>query len=864
MAWEELFNRHKSVNSSSRVDNNYDIFDKRYRSGWSATSSWTSKIPGFSGFRSFAKNDTTSYDALNDALPVLCNSISLFDSNAKIQWAFNGTNNNPNNTLLQKYLKFNSDSNRVNETILFLNPELVFESVTSSTALTQCYDALIGDAIMGGSYMKRMNDLPNVKEFACVYAVLSGRNLQSNAMDHKSNLYVDTQSFQTNYSNFERLIDVVFSKTSLTVAYKDHKSNIVRHDGSVDARKKLKFSYDFTKDFGSKFGKQMSIKFNETLGRAAIHLFSACEQRNAEISICEKYKGASSYIFASHKVSSPEKFRSVLRKYLAKCKTEYAPSFLVSVIVDAIVWNLINQHDQIFGNKFTKVIIQSVMSNLLPSIDDLPDVSLAKCVYIVSLIQNAVSGNKDVFDDNYGDQQGNFQDEDSSESDSGESGDSESDESESGDESDSESGDESGDSEAGNEAGDFSDISKDLGNMLGALLDESENGELTDSNGESQNSEDQGEAVVVEEALKPSYSRDDSVSSDNWKNNIRKYKLPLTALDALNDLEKNKDDSKELGGNKFLEYSKNRTHIGVSPTLSAFVNKKSKMSASGYIATESPIAVNDSRAIKAIQYTDADRMKPTRFFTNPQKSMEGYNKISKNHRTYIEMIRERLRVRSLGVKGEEYSKYDGMLDEGNIWQLYDKNNEQIFMHESQPKTVDKAHISLLIDASGSMEGNRIEMARDLGVILSSALNGVHGVEFKMYGHTNNNMFDFNNGMNKIEDVSTMPAGGGTAEGEAIQYVLRESDRHRVANEREGERTNYYLFVIGDGASQVDQIRKAMNLANESGIKVCHLGIDGAYDAKYGDATYGNGRYAILPSDAVIATMVTAITRILTL
>ena len=861
MGWKEFFGIDRSVKSSSRIDNNYNDYDRKYKTGWSATSSWTSKIPGFSGFRSFSLKDNCRGEALDDALPVLCNSISLFDANAKIQWSFNESNVTTNNTLLHKFLRHNVPNNN-SETVVLLNPDLIIENATDSTALTQSYDALIGDAIMGGAYMKRLSDMENVLDFSKVYAVLCGRILMNN---HNSQLCVQTSNGSL-LDNFpvEKLIK--FNKTSLSVSLKDPRSNIVQ-DGSFTVGRKITFGYTFSKEFGKKFGKEMSFKFNNILSRSAINLFSACEQKHAEISICEKFRGATSYIFASHKVCSPDKVRKLLRKNLANSKPKMGfEDAFVSIIVDAILWNLINQNDQLFGNPFTKALIQFVMSNLLPSLTDLPDVSLAKCVYIVKFIQDAVKGN-DVFDDKYDPSNGEDQGENEGNDQGQGQGEDEGDDQGQGQGEDQGEGEDEGDDEGqgqGEDQGEGEDEGDDEGQGNGNIQSmDSADGEENESSEMSQG--EKSEENVAISASKPTYSNDDISSNQNWNSNIRNFKLPLTALDALNDLKKSIDgfefDMTQLG-----IYHKDRNHVGVSASLSAFTNTKQRIS--GYElhgATQAPIAVNDNMAIKTIQFNGANKMRTYKIVCNAKDARIAYNKIATKHRSYIDMIRERLRVRSIGTKGEEYSKFDGVLDEGNIWQLYDTNNEQIFMQENQPKVVEKAHISVLIDASGSMGGTRIDMVKELGTILSTALHGVHGVEFKMFGHAGQAIYDFNNdNHNATEEITMMPADGGTAEGEAMQYVLRESDRHRMANMRDGERTNYYLFVLGDGASNVSEIHKALKMAQDCAIKICHLGIDNAYDAGYGDKTYGNGRYVILPSDAVIPTMVTAITKLLTL
>ena len=862
MGWKDLF----GTDRYSRIDNNYNDYDKKYKSGWSATSSWTSKIPNFGGFKTFNFKDSANNlgDALDDALAVLCNSISLFNPTAKIQWSFDASSNSANNLIVNKFVrdvnKFKSPQDRDDKTnAILLNPELIINNAEDSTALTQAYDALIGDAIMGGQYMRRIASMGNAKEFACVYAVLTGRTLFMTGNGNGTMSVFDGTGKDESMGGGDTTI--IFSKTEFAVKAAGNSTY-----GGVTP---LTASYTFANPFDRKFGAMMKFNLSRKSCLDAVNLFSALEQKVAEIVITGNFRGASSYIFASHKVASPDNFRKMLRTKLAKTKPAQGVNF-TSVVVDALIWNLINQNNKIYGNAFTKSLLEFVEKELLPTFNDLPDVSLAKCVYIVKFITDAFSG-ADVFEEEYkpeNNQGANDSDSDSDEdketlqtskgSDSGEGEESEGNESEG-------SGSESGEGEESEGAGSESGIGSDSveSQYEGGASGEQDAGEI-EVNAEQDSDGNSGEGDATVEAEKPRYSHDDA-RGDNWNKNIRKIKLPLTAKDYLNDLQNNLTD--EFDYKAASQYQKVRTTAGVSPSLSPYINSKLQNTSIRCSGMDSPIAVDDSTAVKAVQFSGARRMNVRRIIGNVKENMKAYSKIENMHSRYIDMIRERLRVRSIGIKGEEYSKYDGVLDEGNIWQLYDKNNDQIFMQENQPKVVEKAHISVLIDASGSMSGTRINMARELGVILSSALRNVHGVTLSLYGHSCSTIYNFNNkpDLNSVEDIVSMPADGGTMEGEAIQYVVREADRHRNENERnDGERTNYYVFVLGDGASNVSEIGKAMRLAQESGIKVCHLGIDNAYNADYGDKAYGAGRYAILPSQSVIATMVTAITRVLTL
>ena len=341
-------------------------------------------------------------------------------------------------------------------------------------------------------------------------------------------------------------------------------------------------------------------------------------------------------------------------------------------------------------------------------------------------------------------------------------------------------------------------------------------------------------------------------------------KMPLQLKDALEDIKANKIS---LDGNSVHgALAKYKNGILSSSFRIRVSEIKTDLHSEQTPAFSKPLDISDTRSIRLLQFNKADSSRPVKILDYGRiDSKMAYAKVESNYRRFIDSIRERLKVRSMGYKAEEHCKSSGNLDEGNVWQLYDTNYDQIFYSESQPKILEKAHISVLIDASGSMSDNlRIEMVRDMGVILSSALSEIWGVEFKLYGHCHGAIYDFNNGdFNTTKDIMLLSPDGGTDEGGAIQYVLRDSYKHKIANyDCNSEKINHYLIAIGDGQSNVLEIQSAVKIADEIGIKFCHIGVDNAYTEDYGNKCYGAGKFAILPKESVIQSMVTIVTRIL--
>lgn len=822
MGWKELFADHGVAGyERTKVDNNSSTWKSKYSKGWSSTSSWTSKIPGFSGF-SYGENKDNTIDALVAALPVLCNSIGLFEPNMKIQWADREINNF-----------------HVGNDVVLLSPDLIINNIKDSSKISQAYDALIGDAIMAGHFSSRVKSMENANDYKNVVLMVSGSS------DNNS------QSQQCEY---------IFSSKSLKVS---------GNSAWNRRNKKTRSSLTFNVPFKSKFGKLLKFTLPYSLSQSAMQMALACEQKLAEKNICEKYKGANSYIFASRQISSTDEVRNFLRTSIAKVRPFSAeertanqnyrnvPHGFSEMIASVIIWNIINPDDKIYGPKYSSAIINMVEKNLLPSTSDLPDIVLAKCVYIVNFIKQVVEDNPE-----------NYEDEGQGEDDEKDQGEEEGEGQGQGEGEEGEDGEDEGQGQGEGEEG---EDGEDEGQGQGQGEDQDQNEgqgeeeEEEEGQGEGQGEgEYRGQGEEGDDESRSSYSHDNFDNSKAWNGNVRNVKMPLQLKDALEDIKTNKVS---LDGNSVHgALSKYKNGILSSSFRIRVSEIKTDLHVEQTPAFNKPLDISDTRSIRLLQFNKADSSRPVKIIDYGKiDSKTAYAKVESNYRRFIDSIRERLKVRSMGYKAEEHCKSSGNLDEGNVWQLYDTNYDQIFYSESQPKILDKAHISVLIDASGSMSDNlRIEMVRDMGVILSSALSEIWGVEFKLYGHCHGAIYDFNNGdFNTTKDIMLLSPDGGTDEGGAIQYVLRDSYKHKIANyDCNSEKINHYLIAIGDGQSNVEEIQSAVKIADEVGIKFCHIGVDNAYNEDYGKKCYGAGKFAILPKESVIQSMVTIVTRIL--
>jgi len=109
--------------------------------------------------------------------------------------------------------------------------------------------------------------------------------------------------------------------------------------------------------------------------------------------------------------------------------------------------------------------------------------------------------------------------------------------------------------------------------------------------------------------------------------------------------------------------------------------------------------------------------------------------VRQKYKKFIERIQNALQFQAGKRTTEEYGLRSGDLDEGGLHKLqYDC--EHIWTKKKIAKLPDVA-IGILVDQSGSMNGDKICRARTLCIILAQALRNITGVRLYVYGHTAN-------------------------------------------------------------------------------------------------------------------------------
>lgn len=170
----------------------------------------------------------------------------------------------------------------------------------------------------------------------------------------------------------------------------------------------------------------------------------------------------------------------------------------------------------------------------------------------------------------------------------------------------------------------------------------------------------------------------------------------------------------------------------------------------------------------------------------------------------------------------------GRLDTGKLAEAF-QGVESIYRQEWTVRA-DRMAVCILVDESGSMEGEKIEAARDTVVLLNEALSGVRNVELYIYGHTTEN--------GSFVKLNAYREGSSPKD----KYVLGSIDadwsnidskaiREAASRVRARTREKCLFFVISDGApcEPAENVKKAVNELSKNGFSFVSIGIDFEYD-----------------------------------
>ena len=191
-------------------------------------------------------------------------------------------------------------------------------------------------------------------------------------------------------------------------------------------------------------------------------------------------------------------------------------------------------------------------------------------------------------------------------------------------------------------------------------------------------------------------------------------------------------------------------------------------------------------------------------------------------RRYIPTVSNILKSNGTEYKTSLRGLRSGMMDPCKIAEAF-QGVPSIYMRESKVKA-DRMTVSLLIDESGSMDGEKIIAARDTAILFREALKNVANISLYVYGYTSDGKKTIlckyiEPGYAPKYSMGSMDSRRGTPTAEAISETVK-----RITLNKEEQAL---MIVISDGYpnSSNEEVAAQVKNAERKGIKVMGISID---------------------------------------
>lgn len=195
---------------------------------------------------------------------------------------------------------------------------------------------------------------------------------------------------------------------------------------------------------------------------------------------------------------------------------------------------------------------------------------------------------------------------------------------------------------------------------------------------------------------------------------------------------------------------------------------------------------------------------------------------------YIPAVSKALITHGAEINSVQKGLKRGMLDGNKIAEAI-QGNKNVYCRKEVVRP-DRVNISILIDESGSMGGNKYVLARQAAILINEAVGNVSNVELNIYGYTDtqyNVLFAYREWGKPFDKytLGNIAYHGGTPTTEAIKETV-----NRI---RQKSKSKAVLLVISDGYPNGPQfrVRQAAEEAKALGIEVVGISVDSSLDRK---------------------------------
>ena len=224
------------------------------------------------------------------------------------------------------------------------------------------------------------------------------------------------------------------------------------------------------------------------------------------------------------------------------------------------------------------------------------------------------------------------------------------------------------------------------------------------------------------------------------------------------------------------------------------------------------------------------------FFTKAPENESQYNNSLTRVRQYINPVRQALKYHCLESDISLKGMQNGLLDTSKLAEAV-QGVSTVYMQERHVRCNRRA-VCILIDESGSMNGDRERAARDTAILLNEALGSLKSVDLFIYGHTADVRVKNGTDLHVYREKGYCPKYAlGSSEAD---WQNRDGDaiREVAARVRRQTKEHVLMFILSDGEPCADKYygpaaitdtRKAVLKVTAMGFTPVQICIEASYD-----------------------------------
>jgi hypothetical protein len=189
----------------------------------------------------------------------------------------------------------------------------------------------------------------------------------------------------------------------------------------------------------------------------------------------------------------------------------------------------------------------------------------------------------------------------------------------------------------------------------------------------------------------------------------------------------------------------------------------------------------------------------------------------------------------------EHGLRSGKLSTPKLWKVTTNSidSDRIFSRKIVTGVSRKLHIGILLDFSWSMQGED-HAQKKVAVLLHDLMERYDDITVEFYGHQGDEEYNRVTKFEDIESVVEHRISGMTDEGSAYAFCAKQIINNAHPKARK------ILFAIGDGQTNPERVKNAVDLSKKIGIETVDILISEHEESKeIAESSYGVGQVVVV-------------------